>query len=164
MRGWTALQQGRQPWLPTGTASNLVELHFYDVPLAGMFDSHGVTHVFACLRGESGDTGLWVYGPLPSVEAAARLQAAEYDSAADVVEAITDALADSNFTLALSAKDEILVFVEYEAGKSLDAAVADFWGQLGRLVRNERERAESHRVRADYVSSHKEEIRELLIV
>lgn len=54
------LKKGDLPWQPDG-AENVVVLHRYDMPLAGIIEQHGSPYFFWCIKGEVTRGTLWGY-------------------------------------------------------------------------------------------------------
>jgi hypothetical protein len=64
------VQRWSRPWEPAGDARLVRELDYWDMPLAGVIEQHGVQHLFACLAGHLSSTHLWLYRSLTNAELA----------------------------------------------------------------------------------------------
>lgn len=61
------LRVGDLPWEPRA-AEELVVLHQYDMPLAGVIVQHGTSFFFWCVKGEVTQATLWGYTPVSDQE------------------------------------------------------------------------------------------------
>ena len=150
------IRAGLRPWSPTVDACNLVTLLRYDVPLVGLFDSRRRTVAFASIAGVGDEVSVWLYGELSTVEQAARLQTSDYDGAADVTQAVIGALDGSPFTLGVSLNEEILFYVEHDAGTSLTVAFHGLGRDLASMAQHQQRRSA-------LLTEHDSEIADLLM-
>lgn len=84
-----AIEQGREPWLPSADAELVRTLHFYDMPLIGVVRQAGTLHLFRCIEGHVDTNNLWAYTTLDEAELAT-IDAAELDALNDVIDRIVD--------------------------------------------------------------------------
>jgi hypothetical protein len=64
MSGYVAIEQGRQPWLPSRDAEEVVVLHRYDMPLIGVIRQDGELYLYRCIEGHTEASHLWAYTAL----------------------------------------------------------------------------------------------------
>lgn len=81
-----AIEQGRQPWLPSSDAELVETLHRYDMPLIGVLRQGGSLHLFRCIEGHVESSNLWAYTPLTEDELNA-LRNTDSDALDDLIQA-----------------------------------------------------------------------------
>jgi hypothetical protein len=138
---WTHVRRDNPPWLPTADATDLSVIHMHDMPLLGTFLSEGSRHAFACLRGVMEHVSLWVYAPVASLQTAAGLKSARFESTDEAFEAVLSAMRGAPLVLALSVDDRLTYYNDYEADAQLDNCIVDFLKGIASL-RQEQERVE----------------------
>lgn len=103
-----ALRIGADPWRPASTATPVVVLDRYDIPLLGVVSQHGSNFLFNFLEGQPQEVNIWVYANIADqeLEALRRATPEEIDDIVDRVFGTRDttvALATEGRGLVLSA-------------------------------------------------------------
>lgn len=81
-----AIEQGRQPWLPSRDAEEVLVLHRYDMPLIGVVRQDGDLYLYRCIEGHTDASHLWAYTALQEDELEA-LSKASPEGLDDAIEA-----------------------------------------------------------------------------
>jgi hypothetical protein len=79
MSGQVAIEQGRQPWLPSRDAEEVLVLHRYDMPLIGVIRQDGDLYLYRCIEGQTDVSHLWAYSSLGEDELVALSKASPED-------------------------------------------------------------------------------------
>ncbi len=79
------LEQGFSPWQPASDARLVKEYAYYEVPLSGIIEQHGVRYYFHCVDGDDEPVSLWFYMRV-NAEDEARLDAATADDFSTAVD------------------------------------------------------------------------------
>ena len=65
------VEKGFSPWQPAQDARLVKQYQYYEIPLCGVIEQHGMRFFFACLAGADEAVNMWFYGRLsPEVETA----------------------------------------------------------------------------------------------
>lgn len=79
------LEKGFSPWRPASDAELVKEYAYYEIPLVGIIEQHGVRYYFECVLGQDASVNMWLYMRL-SAEDEARLDEATAEEFHDAVE------------------------------------------------------------------------------
>ena len=71
------LEKGFSPWQPASDAHLVKEYAYYEIPLRGVVEQHGVRYYFGCAAGRDEPVNVWVYVRL-SADDEATLDSASY--------------------------------------------------------------------------------------
>ena len=142
MSGQVAIEQGRQPWLPSRDAEEVLVLHRYDMPLIGVIRQDGDLYLYRCIEGQTEASHLWAYSALGQDELVALSEASPegLDQAVEAAAAarpVVVALAhdDTGITAsALVANPERYESVIHAAGSALRDASSEVDEKLAHLV------------------------------
>ena len=116
MSGPIMLRIGCRPWAPAKDSSDLEILVGYDVPLAGLAEWGGATHLYLCLSGEMQDLSLWAYARATADDLAA-LEDAEFNTTQDAREWVLARLDRYPAATAIALDDQIVAWREVERGE-----------------------------------------------
>ena len=98
MSGQVAIEQGRQPWLPSRDAEEVLVLHRYDMPLIGVIRQDGDHYLYRCIEGQTDASHLWAYSALREDE----LEALSEASPEALDQAVDAAASDRPVVVALA--------------------------------------------------------------
>lgn len=106
------LRLGGEPWLPASTVKSVKQLHFSDMPLAGIILQRGQYFLYECIEGHVADVNLWAYVPLSRREAK-RLR----KLTGDELTRATQAVYDRSLVVALAVNGRIETAAELVVGE-----------------------------------------------
>jgi hypothetical protein len=101
MNRQVAIEQGRQPWLPSRDAEEVLVLHRYDMPLIGVIRQDGDLYLYRCIEGLTEASHLWAYTALREDE----LESLGGASPEGLDQAVEAAAADRPLVVALAHDD-----------------------------------------------------------
>jgi hypothetical protein len=110
-----AIEQGRQPWLPSEDAEMVETLHHYDMPLIGVIRQGESLHLFRCIDGHVDSTQVWAYTRIAPEELEA-LRAAGPDDLDGLIDEV------------VSGKPAVLALADEDRGLTVSALLADLSG------------------------------------
>jgi hypothetical protein len=97
------VERWHRPWEPAKDARLLETLNYYDMPLSGIVEQHGVKHLFDCIAGHLEHQHLWVYRCLTDQELA---EIEEPDTPERLRSVLDDLLSRGPMTLAVADDDD----------------------------------------------------------
>jgi hypothetical protein len=141
-----ALRMGATPWRPASTATPVVVLDRYDIPLLGVVSQHGSNFLFNFLEGQPQEVNIWVYANLADQELEA-LQRATPEEIDDIVDQI---FGTRETTVALATEgDGLLLSAVIKPCRTRKELIAVAISELARLARAEVNAVESIREHRD---------------
>jgi hypothetical protein len=116
-------QQGARPWLPAGDVKSRLVLNEYNIPLVGLIEQDGVTHLYVCLVGELEDVNLWAYAPLDDAEIG-RLSSLTGDG---LDEAINRALTYRTLVVGIASHHELVDWISIRVDAEEPLTIAKYF-------------------------------------
>lgn len=116
---------GVEPWRPSPTSTEVAQLDFYNIPLAGILQDVSIestqTYLYVCAAGEENDTNIWLYAPISDSE---RL-ILESSSEQSLVGNLRRALQNKMLVAALAQDWRIVSTAEVDAGSEVPAVIVN---------------------------------------